>query len=234
MRPTALQNTFHAPFHSSTSAKRRITKHGRLAFWLSASACIAQAAIGNPAQAILVTYDFKLDMPGQPSSVTLTQDGLSITASNPSSGYFRSNTSNGLCLYGVGAGVKCINTTTNAFLTSFDVSFSQSVKLLSYTISDIAYGGSSAPTLTFSTGGSSTTESVTTTGTYNFVNQLVVPAGSTLGYLASGSTPNGFIRLSALSVDTVPAPVPAPLPILGAAGALSVSRRLRRRIRQLH
>jgi hypothetical protein len=202
---------------------------------LAACALIPVVAVA-PAAAVVINFDLKQDMPGKPDSVTLTQDGLSITASNPSSGYFRSNTSKGLCLYGVGTfgSGSCINTTTNASLTSFDVSFSQSVKLLSYTISDIVYGGSSAPTLTFSTGGSSTTESVTTTGTFNFVNQLVVPAGSTLGYLASGSTPNGLIRLSALSVDTVPDPVPAPLPILGAAGALAYTRRLRGLSSRLH
>jgi hypothetical protein len=194
-----------------------------------AACALFPAVAAAPATAVVINFDLRQDMPGQPSTVTLTEAGLSITASNPSSGYFRSNQSKGLCLYGRGA---CNNPVAGLDLTSFDVSFSQSVKLLSYTISDVSITVS-APTLTFSTGGSSTIESVTTSGTYNFANQLVVPAGSTLGYLASGGG-NGYIRLSALSVDTVPDPVPAPLPILGAAGALAYTRRLRGLSSRLH
>ena len=199
--------------------------------WLAACACLLPAALGNPAHASLVTFDLNQDMPGKPDTISGTVDGLTFTLSNPSSGYFRSSVAKGFCLYGVG---ECDNTTTGAPLTSFEGTFDRTVQLISYTISVASFTGAE-PTLTFSSAGQSSIETAPFIAgtTRNFTNPFIVPAGSTINYLASGGG-EGSIRLSALTVETDPVPVPAPLPVLGAAGAFAMSRRLRSRIRQLH
>jgi hypothetical protein len=215
-----------AAIHSNRKAKL-----GPLAAWIAVSACLVPTALGNPAHAALVTFNLNQDMPGKPSTISGTVDGLTFTLSNPSSGYFRSSVPKGFCLYGVG---ECDNTTTGAPLTSFEGTFDQTVQLISYTISVASFTGPE-PTLSFSSAGLSSVE----TGpfiagtTRNFANPFIVPAGSTINYTATGGG-DGSIRLSAFTVETDPVPVPGPLPVLGAAGALAWSRRLRSRIRQLH
>jgi hypothetical protein len=207
------------------------TKSGHHIAWLAASACLLPAALGNPAHASLVTFNLNQDMPGQPSAISGTVDGLTFTLSNPSSGYFRSSVPKGFCLYGVG---ECDNATTGAPLTSFEGTFDRTVQLISYTISVASFTGAE-PTLTFSSAGLSSVESAPFIAgtTRNFSNPFIVPAGSTINYAASGGG-EGSIRLSALTIETDPVPVPGPLPVLGATAALAWSRRLRSRIRQLH
>lgn len=218
MRPAAIQSN-------------RKAKLGPLGVWLAASACLVQTAIGNPAEAALVTFNLNQDMPGKPSTISGTVDGLTFSLSNPSSGYFRSSVPKGFCLYGVG---ECDNTTTGDPLTSFEGTFDRTVQLISYTLSVASFTGAQ-PTLTFSGSGQASVETAPFIAgtTRNFSNPFIVPAGSTINYVASGGG-EGSIRLSAFTVETDPVPVPAPLPVLGAAGALTLSRRLRNRIRQLH
>lgn len=124
-----------------------------------------------------MVFNLAQDMPGKPTTITETTAGLSLTASNPSSGYFRSSVPNGFCLYGVG---QCHNTTNGNSLTSFDITFSQSVQLISYTVSGANFTGS-APTLSFSSAGQSSVESAPfSQGTRAFATSFIVPVGSTL------------------------------------------------------
>ncbi len=207
------------------------TKSLRPIAWLAAGAGLVTAALGGPAHASLVTFNLNQDIPGKPSTISGTVDGLTFSLSNPSSGYFRSSVPKGFCLYGVG---ECDNTTTGDPLTSFEGTFDRTVQLISYTLSVASFTGAQ-PTLTFSGSGQASVETAPFIAgtTRNFSNPFIVPAGSTINYVASGGG-EGSIRLSAFTVETDPVPVPAPLPVLGAAGALTLSRRLRNRIRQLH
>lgn len=209
----------------------RQAKLGPLGVWLAASACLVQTAVGNPAEAALVTFNLNQDMPGKPSSISGTIDGLTFTLTNPSSGYFRSSVPKGFCLYGVG---ECDNSTTGDPLTSFEGTFDRTVQLISYTISVASFTGPE-PSLSFSSVGLSSVETAPFIAgtTRNFSNPFIVPAGSSINYTASGGG-EGSIRLSAFTVETDPVPVPGPLPVLGAATALAWSRRVRGRIRQLH
>ena len=104
--------------------------------------------------------------------------------------------------------------------SSFNLTFDKAVKLISYAIS-IVYNASDSTT-TYAQGALQSVQMNDLPGVKAFTNQFTATANVPITVSTADSEGSGYLEIYKLTVEKVdvPAPpVPAPLPILGAAGA---------------
>lgn len=164
------------------------------------------------------------------SSIVQTVDGITLTVSNPSPDSTFVADGDGLAVLSLG------NNNFFANIDSFDLTFSSSVQLVSYTVGfvELLEGDE---TLALSDGISTSVEnSPFTNGLRNFSNQFTVAAGQTISVIATGSdgSENDLIQWSAIEVTPVETPPSVPEPgsllgllALGGLGANSAFKKLK-------
>lgn len=170
---------------------------------------------------------------------TESSSGINLTVNNasgtnlPTAGGITGNSA-GLCAFIQNSadpgGIRCGYTiesgaTSSSSLTSFDFTFDSDVFLRSFNVNRL--NEVSSARLSF---GGSQNFDVTSAGVQYFSGNFLVSAGTpvtltTSSVILNGST-SGAIRISDLTVESVP----VPLPILGAVSAFAYSRKLRKKI----
>jgi len=152
--------------------------------------------LSQPAQALNITYLFGSGDNGL-TTVTKSIDGITLTASNFSPTSTTSADIDGLCFAGTGG--FCPN------LTSFNLSFSAPVQLISYTT---GYFSLNTATLTFTQGANSSVQTSFANGTTtNFTNQFNVAANQPINVISTNLSPSdSSLQISQLTVDSVPFP----------------------------
>ncbi|MGK7942707.1 MAG: PEP-CTERM sorting domain-containing protein [Crocosphaera sp.] len=174
------------------------------------------------AQAVTFTFDggdFGL------STIVKTVDGITLTVSNPSPDSIFVADGEGLAVLGDSFGI----------IDSFDLTFSSSVQLNSYTVGFIqSLNGNEVMTLSDGTS-TSVENSPFAIGLRNFNNQFTVAAGQTISVTSNGVDPNELIQWSAIEVTPVEEPTSVPEPgsmlgllALGGLGAKSAVKKLKK------
>lgn len=170
------------------------------------------------------------------TSLSFTSGGISLTIDNPVGGPFPStggvsSTSQGLCVYAINGGsqTRCgyasspADSTTK--LTGLSLTFSSDINLKSFNVSQFV--NLSSGSLQF---GTSPAINFTAIGNQSLPD-IFVEANTPINLISSGtlsgSNVSGVYRLSTLTVEQVP----GPLPLLGGAAAFAYSRRLRKKIK---
>ena len=217
---------------------------------------VVAAAASQPAHSAVV-YDFKTNPPLTTSTRPFTEGGITLTVNNAQgnniltalnnsgqTGGVNTDINNGLCVAlfaGFNTG-KCQYTTSTAgdpTLTGLTFTFDKSVYLKSFNV--LKPGGVETGVLSFTSpsstqsfsfnnaGGADTANGVVFTS-FSFPGTFLVEAGAPLTVSSLGtvftSGQAGSFRINNLMVEEVP----GPLPLLGFAGALGWSRKLRNKI----
>lgn len=172
---------------------------------------ISLGLLSAPAQAINITYAFDDSFNSQ-SSVSQTLSGVTATFSNINSnpGTFGSS------FYGI------VLDSPGKLGNRFDISFNQSVKLLSYTVTlPPFFGGSATFDLSNPNGTGSTGNDFANVGNFNLSNQFILDAGQTSTLTATLSKPanspyDNTAYLKSITVDATPVPWETDaLPVVG-------------------
>jgi hypothetical protein len=187
------------------------------------------ATMGS-AQAAPTTFTFDSSVKGQ-TSIVKSLDGINLTIGNFQSGPKAGADGDGLAVYCVAIvddWYPCDQGFAGAFqpYTTFDMTFDQPVKLLSYNISFENAADSS--TIYQQVSLQSIQVNNTGTGLKLFNNQFLAAANVPIAVSSIDPDGYGLLQINAFTVEKVD--VPGPLPLAGAAAAFSWSRRLRGRI----
>lgn len=169
------------------------------------------------------TFTFNGSLDGL-SNFNLTMDGINLTVSN-----FISDTNvseadgDGLCVAGFLSGSFCNDQ------SSLSLAFNTPVRLISYRTGYNSLGGASA-TVSFTQNSNTTIQTSFPDGIVTpFNNQFIAAAGVPIVTSRTHNTTSpSSLQFNQLTVEQVS--VPGPVPLAGAAVALSWSRRLRHRI----
>jgi hypothetical protein len=199
----------------------------------------ANAVVAGSASAAPITLTFPnlngTSSPATQASFSFPSGGITLTVDNATGGPFPTagglnSTAPGLCVWGKNGGTqtRCGYTTPNAdsssILEGLNLTFSKPVKLTGFTVGQFV--NLSSGSLKF---GASPAVTVNANGFYTLADVLVganTPIFLDSDGTLSGTNDSGIIRISSLQVEEVP----GPLPLLGAATAFTLSRRLRKRI----
>ena len=195
------------------------------------------AATMGSAQAATTTFTFDSSVKGQTSIVKLL-DGIKLTASNFQTGPKSGGDTDGLAVY-------CLTTSTNwdpcdhygqggfQSIKSYSMTFDQPVKIVSYNVSYVSSDAVDSSTLYQQGALQSIQGNNVGPGLQSFANQFVAAANAPIAVTTTDPDNDGLLQINAFTVEKVIAPpptVPGPLPVVGAAAAISWSRRLRGRI----
>ncbi|MFN9174905.1 MAG: PEP-CTERM sorting domain-containing protein [Synechocystis sp.] len=146
--------------------------------------------------------------------------GVTLTANSFSPTTTTTADSDGLCFAGTDG--FCPN------LTSFNLSFSAPVQLISYQTGFISLN---TATLTFTQGANSSVQtSFVDESTIAFTNQFGVAANQVISVTATNLSPSGSsLQIRQLTIDDAVTPVPEPLTLLGATAAMGIGAAFKRR-----
>jgi len=199
---------------------------------LSAGTASLFALVPVSAKAV-TTFDLSSPTSESFASKLLSVDGIILKLSNPigttlPSTPFNTNGS-GFCAYtfNSGSGTRC-GTSAASSLQGFSLEFDKSVFLRQFNVSNFTSLASGV--ITFTAGSNVKQFNFSATGLQSFDNPFLASAGSTVFVTTSAlpTSTNGIFRIADLQVDL--APVPGPLPLLGAGVAFAYSRKLRSRV----
>jgi len=145
------------------------------------------------------------------ASIVKTVDGIEMTVSNGSDGNFHADRNDGIVVLANNAGFGLLDIS----ISSFDIVFSNDVKLISYNVSYI-FQLDNNEVITFTNNSSTSTENSPFTGnsSRDFATQLSVPANTTISVTNTGNDDNDLMMIKSLVVeqitiiDTVSAPIP--------------------------
>jgi hypothetical protein len=171
------------------------------------------------------TFTFGQSLNGL-SNFNLTEDGITLTVSNFISDVNVSVADGGgLCIAGFISGSYCEDQ------SSLSLAFNTPVRLISYLTGFNSANGAS-PTVSFTQNSNTSIQTSFPVAIVTpFNNQFTAAAGVPIvTSRTSNATVGGSIQFSQLTVEQVSNTVPGPLPLAGAAIALSWSRKLRHRI----
>jgi len=182
-------------------------------------------ATAGRAQAFQTTFTFGSADNSQ-SSILKSVDGINMT--------FGSYSDPGPLSYADNDGIGLFSGASygNSY-NSFAITLDQTVKLISYNLSYLAYN--SGVSTTFQQNLLQSVETYSAgTGSKSFNNQFIAQANVPI--LVTSTNNDGLAQINSLTVEkqSPPASVPGPLPILGFGAAFGVSRRLRRRVSHSH
>ena len=169
------------------------------------------------------TFDGSLD---GSSDFYLTEDGITLTISNFISDINVSVAdSDGLCIAGFLSDSFCVDQ------SSLSLAFNTPVRLISYLTGYNSLDGASA-TVSFTQNSNTSTQASFPKGIVTpFNNQFTAAAGVPIvTSRTSNATIGSSIQFTQLTVEQVSSTVPGPVPLAGAAIALSWSRKLRHRV----
>lgn len=169
------------------------------------------------------TFDGSLD---GLTNFNLTEDGITLTVSNFISDINASVAdSDGLCIAGFLSGSYCEDQ------SSLSLAFNTPVRLISYLTGFNSLGGASATVSFTQNSNSSIQTSFPEAIVTPFNNQFTAAAGVPIvTSRTSNATLESSIQFTQLTVEQVSNTVPGPVPLAGAAIALSWSRKLRHRV----
>lgn len=193
---------------------------------LFAGTLLLASALMASTQAQATTIDFDLTTPEfrLASSFVFTQEDVSATFSNFSTGLtFQGNRGGGgICVAAEDSG----NFGSCLGLTSFDLTFSEDVQLISF-VTGRTFG---SVDLTFTQGSNASIQDTFPVGADQaFTNQFIATGGTPINVAVDTTGSSGLLEFSQLTVETV-APVPLPaaawlfLSGLGGLGALKLKR----------
>ena len=205
--------------HWHPYARIRFSMKSRL--FITAFGIALSVALAPSKADAATTFNFNSSSNGL-SSFNLTEDGITLTVSN-----IISNTglsivdTDGLCVVGLNSGF-CGDQPSLSF------AFNTPVRLISYTT---GYNGfQNNLSLSFTQNSNTTTQTSFPLGITTFSNQFTAVAGVPIVTSPTSTTASpSSLQFTQLTVEQVTT-VPGPVPLAGAAVALSWSRRLRHRV----
>ncbi len=184
--------------------------------------------LANIAPADAATFDLTASTgagsPGAVPTFSVTDGGVTATFSNPvTDGLFRDG--DGLRVYATAFG-------GDLTFSSFDIVFSQPVKLIGYEVGSASSNIDGDETITVTSGGETSVEGpfvALETGVRTFANQITVAAGQVVSVAYSGPTPPGSSEsIFWNNLEVTPVPEPASLVGLLGVGALGFASRKRK------
>jgi hypothetical protein len=185
----------------------------------------------SAAKAAPVTFTFDSGDQGL-TSIQKIADGIELTISNFVSGPRSGADSDGIAVYCTGNDWgPCDHFPGLELYLSYEMTFNKNVKLLNYNVSYSS--GSNDGSTTYSQGGLSSVQiNSSELGIVQFSNQFIAAANLPVQVSTVDVTP-GLLQINQFTVEeaAAPAAVPGPLPLIGAATAFGMSRRLRSRIK---
>lgn len=188
---------------------------------LSAIAATNVATMGS-AQAAPTTFRFSAS-DNNKTSIIKTLDGITLKMKNFTPGPNTYADTDGLAILAPGFAPP-------QKLTSFTMTFDQPAKLIDDNIAYLQLIGGT--TTTYLQNSLQSIQAYAATGLTLFANQFIAQANVPISVTSSDNGLNALAQINALTVEkqaSVPS-VPGPLPLAGAAAALSWSGRLRRRL----
>ncbi|MBF2056809.1 MAG: PEP-CTERM sorting domain-containing protein [Cyanobacterium sp. T60_A2020_053] len=189
-----------------------MTKIAQITAKIGGGVALALVSFVNLAPADAATFTFNAGDDNLPT-ITKTVDGITLTASNPSTGVFTTD-SDGLCVLG--------NTGFCQNITSFNLTFSKSVQLNSYQIGFVSSNNNGQLTLT--AGAFNTTEAspFVDEQNRNFANMITVQANQVISVVGTISTQGwSSLQWRQITVNEVMSPpvtTPEPTMMLGLLG----------------
>lgn len=193
----------------------------------------AVVASAGSAHAASTTFSFDGGDMGQ-TSLTKFVDGIKLTLNSFAAGPNSAADQDGLAIFCINISpgwTPCTHGGTPQDYTSFQMIFDQPVQLLSYNVS--YEDNSSGSSTSYSQGALQSVQSNGALGLISFSNPFIAAANVPILVSSTALSPDSILQINAFTVEKMPtASVPGPLPLAGAATAFSLSRQLRRRLRQ--
>jgi len=188
-------------------------------------------ASASAAQAAPTTFTFSAADDNQ-TVLTKSVDGINLIINSFNPGPSSGSDSDGLATYCIANFFPCRHNGIPEDYSSFQMTFDTMVRIISY---NVAYESDADDSSTTYLQGvlQSVQNNNSASGLTSFTNQFIAAANVPILVSTIDGDNYGIFQIDAFTVEKVDSmPVPAPLPLAGAAAAFGLSRQLRRRIRQ--
>jgi hypothetical protein len=163
---------------------------------------LSMVGLASTSRATTITFTFGSEVDSL-TEISQTVDGVTLTISNADAPVFHGD-GTGLAVFGLGSWVT---------LSSFEMTFSSAVRLISYTVGYTS-GPDAFGVLTLTAGASASVENGPfVLGSRNFANQFTVNAGQTIAVTTTALDSAALLQWKSLTVETVTAPDPEPAPV---------------------